>query len=108
MTEAMRLVFLQVRNRLIARFGYFEIFACDFLLDAETLIPRLIDISPNPSYSTANSENKALIETLLRDVVTMASDLHEPGKSRAEPERLARVFECAQQPYNVVYSEHRL
>ena len=95
MTEAMRLVFLQVRNKLIARFGFFEIFACDFVLDAESLMPRLIDISSNPSYSTASGENQGLIKTLLRDVVTMASDLHEPGKSRAEPARLARVFECA-------------
>jgi len=54
------------------------------------------------------SGSQDLITTLLRDVVTMTSDLHEPGKTRAEPDRLQRVFECAQQPYDIVYSEYRL
>lgn len=48
-----------------------------------------------------------VIKTLLRDVVTMASDLHQPGVTRAEPEMLKRVYACAQQPYDIIYSEYK-
>lgn len=76
MTEAMRLIFNQVKGKLNVKFGYFEIFSCDFVLEAETLRPKLVDINSNPSFATNMTGSKDVIKTLLRDVTTMVSDLH--------------------------------
>ena len=103
MNEAMRLCFLSVKKKLEKRFGCYEIFAVDFVLEQETLQPRLIDFNSNPSYSTEMEGNSALIYNLLRDVTTMASDLHEPGNKFATPQRINKVFRCATMPYEVIY-----
>ena len=51
MLEAMRLVFLQVKDRLDARYGCFEIFGVDFLVSEEEddLCPKLMEITSCPS-----------------------------------------------------------
>ena len=86
MHEAMRLVFLQVKDQLDAPpFGQFEVFGVDFVLEAESLLPKLIDFTSSPSFSSEMEGNKGLIYTLLRDVTTMASDLHELGSRCASP-----------------------
>ena len=82
MREALRLIFTQVRGKLSAKFGYFEIFSCDFVLEAYTLEPKLVDINSNPNFNTNMSGSKEVITTLLRDVATMVTDLHEPGTTR--------------------------
>ena len=72
----MRLVFLSVKDRLEARYGTFEIFGFDFLLDGETLTPKLMDLTSNPSYSTQMEDAKPIIRPLIRDMVTMVQELH--------------------------------
>ena len=52
MFETMRLVFLMIKDRLERRYGCFEIFGFDFLVGAEDLSPRLMDITSTPSFST--------------------------------------------------------
>ena len=44
----MRLIFLQTKDRLDARFGCFEVFGFDFMLDSE-LNPILLEININPA-----------------------------------------------------------
>ena len=80
--EVLRLLFLQLKGQLDARYGCFEIFACDFLLK-EDLSPVLMEITSNPSFSFEMEDSREFIKTLLRDVITMASDLHESGKTKA-------------------------
>ena len=80
--EIMRLLFMEVKDKLDARYGCFEIFAFDFLL-GEDLTPRLMDVTSNPCFSTGLTANKALIRTLIRDVITIGSDLHEKGREKA-------------------------
>ena len=82
MLEIMRLLFLEVKDKLDARYGCFEIFAFDFLL-GEDLTPRLMDVTSNPCFSTGLAAKKTLIRTLIRDVITIGSDLHEKGREKA-------------------------
>ena len=105
MCEALRLIFSQVRSKLSAKFGYFEIYSCDFVLEADNLDPKLVDINSNPNFATNMTGSKDVIYTLLRDVATMVSDLHEPGTTRGKPDLVEKVFKCAQQEYDIVYSD---
>ena len=45
--EILRLLFLQVKNKLDARYGCFEVFCIDFLL-RDDMSPMIMDISSNP------------------------------------------------------------
>lgn len=105
MTEIMRLMFIQGKTNLDAKFGCFEILSFDFILDANDLTPYLLDINSNPSFSLEMEGNRKVIRTLLRDVTTMTSDLHEPGVKKAHKAYLERVFACQQQDYDIVYSQ---
>ena len=58
--EILRLVFLQVKDKLDGRFGNFEIFGCDFLL-SEDMSPKLMEINANPSYSMELDESRLFI-----------------------------------------------
>ena len=46
--EVMRLIFLQVKDRLDKKFGCFEVFGFDFMLD-DDLRPILLEINVNPA-----------------------------------------------------------
>ena len=73
------------------------------MLEADTLAPKLVDISSNLDLPG----NCDVITTLLRDVITMTTDLHQPGTNSASTAHLEKVFKCAQQPYDILYSEFR-
>ena len=73
--EIMRILFLQVREKLEARYGCFEVFGFDFLL-AEDLTPRLMEVTSSPSLSTEMLDSRPVIRSLVRDAITMAQDLH--------------------------------
>ena len=49
--EIMKLVFLTVKNKLDRRYGCFELFGFDLLLD-DKLNPYLIEINTNPALFT--------------------------------------------------------
>ena len=46
--EIMRLIFLQTKDRLDKKFGCFEVFGFDFMLDGD-LSPILLEINVNPA-----------------------------------------------------------
>lgn len=46
--EIMRLIFLQTKDRLDRKFGYFEVYGFDFMLDSD-LSPQLLEINVNPA-----------------------------------------------------------
>ena len=104
MNEIMRLLFLQVRDKLEARYGCFEIFSVDFLL-AEDLTPRLMEVSSSPSLSTDMVDSRPIIRSLVRDSITMVQDLHEKNREKAAEAMIERVLTCSQLKYDVIYRD---
>ena len=86
MHEILRLLFLEVKDKLDARYGCFEIFGVDFLLRERDLNPVVMKVISNPCLSTEMDGNRKFITTLLRDVITMACDLYKLNTSEAKPE----------------------
>ena len=84
----MRLVFLMVKDKLDRRYGCFEIFGLDFLLSAEDMNPKLMDITSCPSFSTEMETLKPIMRSFIRDMVTMAQDLHEKNQEFAREARI--------------------
>ena len=54
-----------------------------------------MEINSNPSYSMDMDGSKDFIRTLLRDVITLAGDLHESNMTQAAPGMLQKAFKCA-------------
>lgn len=104
MKEVMRLLFLSVKGKLDARFGCFEIFGVDFLLGAD-LSPRVMEVTSNPSFTTEMSGSYPVVRQLIRDVITITSELHEKNIGMARQATLERAFLCASQPYDVLHQE---
>ena len=46
--ESMRLIFLQVKDKLDRKFGCFELYGFDYMLDGD-LNPKLLEINVNPA-----------------------------------------------------------
>ena len=86
MHEILRLLFMEVKDKLDARYGCFEIFGVDFLLTERDLSPVVMKVTSNPCLSTEMDSNKKFINTLLRDVITMVCDLYKSNTSEATPE----------------------
>ena len=84
--EILRLLFLEVKDKLDSRYGCFEIFGVDFLLKERDLSPVIMKITSNPCLSTEMDSNRKFIKTLLRDVITMVCDLFKSNTTEATPE----------------------
>ena len=76
--EIMRLVFVTVKDKLDKKYGCFELFGFDMLIDDE-LNPRLIEINTNPALFTDTTTQKELLPKLVDDIITMALEMHPKG-----------------------------
>ena len=79
MNEVMRLMFLQIKDKLDRKFGCFEIFGYDFMLDSE-LNPMLLEININPALFLDTKTLENMLPNLVKDACTIAVDIHEPYK----------------------------
>jgi len=79
MKEVMRLLFLQVKDKLDRLYGCFELFGFDLLID-DDLGVHLIEINTNPALFTDTTVQKEMLPKLVDDVVGYALELHEAGK----------------------------
>lgn len=83
--EICRLVFETVKNKLERKFGCFELFGLDFLLD-DQLNPQLIEINTNPALFTDTTAQKEMLPKLVDDTVKLAVQLHPLGKTDGSEE----------------------
>lgn len=60
----MRIIFLAVKDKLHKRFGCFELFGFDMMID-ENLNPHLIEINTNPALFTDTQVQKELLPCLV-------------------------------------------
>ena len=82
MNEICRLLFAQVQDKLDRKFGCFEIFGLDFMLD-DQLNPVLIEVNTNPAIFTDTVVQKEIIPHLVADIVKVATTLHQPNRYEA-------------------------
>jgi hypothetical protein len=81
--EICRLLFSSVSEKLERKFGCFELFGLDFMLD-EDLNPQLIEINTNPAIFTDTPVQKDLVPKLVDDTLKLAIQLHQPGATSAD------------------------
>ena len=77
--EIMQLIFLTIKDKLDRKFGCFELFGFDFLID-DNLNPYLIEINTNPALYTDTLAQKDLLPKLVEDIVKMSLAVHPYGK----------------------------
>ena len=85
--EVMRLTFLQVKDRLDSKFGCFEVFGYDFMLDSECN-PQLLEINVNPALFLDTTVQAEIIPDLVKDVVNMALSIHYPYDKSSSQEKI--------------------
>ena len=76
--EIMKLIFTVVKDKLDKKFGCFELFGFDFLID-DNLDPHLIEINVNPALYTDTNVQKDLLPKLVDDIIKMALNAHPYG-----------------------------
>merc|ERR1712080_606835 len=84
-SEICRLTFESVKDKLERKFGCFELFGFDFLID-DNLNPYLIEINTNPALFTDTEFQKDMLPKLVDDSVKLALELHPLGKTDGEKE----------------------
>ena len=105
--EIMSLIFTVIKDKLDRKFGCFELFGFDFLLD-DNLNPYLIEINTNPALYTDTQVQKDLLPKLVEDIVKMSLAVHPYGKLEGT-EEVQQLLESGmaenQITYDILYSE---
>ena len=105
--EIMTLIFQVIKDKLDRKFGCFELFGFDFLLD-DALNPYLIEINTNPALYTDTQVQKDLLPKLVEDIVKMSLEVHTYGKNEGSLE-VQKLLEAGmaenQCQYQVLYTE---
>jgi len=103
----MKLVFTVVKDKLDRKFGCFELFGFDFLID-DQLNPYLIEINVNPALYTDTEVQKDLLPKLVDDIVKMALNAHPYGNTEGE-EQVKEIVENGlketQLKYDIIFYE---
>lgn len=73
--EVMRLMFLTIKDKLDRKFGCFEVFGFDFMLDND-LSPKLLEININPALFLDTKTLEQILPPLVQDVCDMSVDVH--------------------------------
>jgi predicted ATP-grasp superfamily ATP-dependent carboligase len=103
----MLLIFTVIKDKLDRKFGCFELFGFDFLLD-DNLNPYLIEINTNPALYTDTQVQKDLLPKLVDDIVKMSLAVHSYGKVEGA-EEVRKLLESGmaenQIRYDIIHSE---
>ena len=87
----MRLIFLTVKGKLDRKFGCFEMFGFDFMLDSK-LDPKLLEINVNPALFLDTKVQEAILPKFVQDTVTIAHHIHEPYSRGTTTAKIEEAF----------------
>ena len=103
--EVMRLIFLTVKDKLDKKFGCFEVFGYDFMLNS-ALEPQLIEINVNPALFLDTQVQVDILPKLVQDTVNMAHEIHDPLAKEATTAKIEEAFKKNNSlDYTVLYAE---
>jgi len=110
--EICRLLFESVKGKLERKYGCFEMFGLDFLLD-DRLDPQLIEINTNPALFTDTQVQKDMLPKLVDDQIKLALQLHAnpSGEAKTDGAKEVRQFldddglKALQLNYNIIYTD---
>ena len=101
----MRLIFLTVKSKLDKKFGCFEIFGFDFMLDSQ-LEPKLLEINVNPALFLDTKVQEEILPKLVQDTVTIANEVHQPYTKETTTDKIEEALAKNNQlDYTVIYKE---
>jgi len=103
--EIMRLMFLQIRDKLDRKFGCYEVFGFDFMLD-DKLNPYFLEVNMNPAMFLDTKTMADLLPKLVNDACNLAVEIHKDHKKQSETQLIHDLVknQC-QLPYEVLYEE---
>ena len=103
--EVMRLTFLQTKSALDCKFGCFEVFGYDFMLD-DDCNPQLLEININPALFLDTTVQAEIIPKLVKDMVNISLGVHQPHSKSSTQEKIQEVFNQHQSlKYSVLHTE---
>lgn len=101
-----------MKGKLERKYGCFEMFGLDFLLD-DRLDPQLIEINTNPALFTDTQVQKDMLPKLADDQIKLALQLHAnpSGEAKTDGAQEVRQFldedglKALQLNYNIIYTD---
>ena len=102
--EVMRLMFLQIKDKLDRKFGCFEMFGFDFMLDHD-LSPKLLEVNINPAMFLDTKTLEDMLPSLVKDACQLAVGIHEPFQTSSSAEKISTLMTTTTLPYDILHSE---
>jgi tubulin polyglutamylase TTLL9 len=103
--EIMRLMWLQIKDRLDRKFGCFEVFGFDFMLD-EGLNPHFLEVNMNPAMFCDTKVLSEMLPKLVSDCCNLAVEIHKDHKKEADVDTIrALLKDKCKLPYEELFAE---
>ena len=94
-----------MKDRLDKKFGCFEVFGFDFMLDNK-LNPFLLEVNMNPAMFLDTLTMEDMLPKLIKDVCTLAVEIHKPHARESSSEVIRNLIEKkCELVYEVLYQE---
>ena len=92
-----------MKDRLDKKFGCFEVFGFDFMLDNK-LNPFLLEVNLNPAMFLDTLTMEDMLPKLIKDVCTLAVEIHKPYARESSSEVIRNLIEKkCELVYEVLY-----
>lgn len=99
----MKLMFLQMKDKLDRKFGCFEVFGFDFMLD-DKLNPYLLEVNMNPAMFLDTKTMTDMLPKFVSDCCNLAVEIHKPHTKESSSDEIEKLVKTTcQLPYDVLY-----